>query len=369
MREAINDRSQSKVLILRALPWGADSRALRWATIYSPRPICWGCWGAYAAEHRDEVILRWRPSAGYMNFVIGYVAFIVMSFFYALKHLRRGDILLCIDLETALLGMLAAKLRGAKVHYDMADPFFLAKPVPFKQFWRKLEAWFLRQADLATAPHESRFGLFFAKPPSHARVVENVPDICTVRRRSPFRPSREGRRSLTLGYFGTLDHHRGLEDILAFVEDHPDIQLKIGGRGVLQSLVVEVTYRCDRIQFVGAYRPDNLGTLTQDVDVYCSLYYCSKPLHRFAAPNKYYEHLALGIPILMSANTPYASDVLKNGTGWVVEDGRDVLERWYALVQDDVDSFECCSKRARDLWKALYADWLPHQQDFFANFG
>lgn len=368
MREAINDRSPGKVLILRALPWGADSRALRWANIYSPRPIRWGCWGVHASEHQDEVILRWRPSIGYTNFVIGYVAFIAMSFFYALKHLRHGDILLCIDLETALLGMFAAKLRGAMIHYDMADPFFLAKPAPYKTFWKKLEAWCIRVADLATAPHESRFKLFFAKQPSHARVVENVPDICAVRCPFPLRSVRKGSFFLTLGYFGTLDHHRGLEDIMAFVEDHPDVQLKIGGRGVLHDLVTEVTCRCDRIQFVGTFKPDELVMLTQGVDVYCSLYYCSKPLHRFAAPNKYYEHLALGLPILISANTPYASDVLKNGTGWAIEDGRVALERWYESVRDDVDSFDRCSERARKLWKALYADWLSNQKKFFADF-
>jgi glycosyltransferase involved in cell wall biosynthesis len=304
-----------------------------------------------------------------MKFVIGYVAFIVMSFFYALKHLRRGDILLCIDLETALLGMLAAKIRGAKIHYDMADPFFLVKPLPFKQFWRKLEAWFLQRADLATVPHSSRLDLFFAESPSNVRIVENVPDITTVGRRPPLRALRGGRSLLTLGYFGTLDRHRGIEDILALVEKHSDVQLKIGGRGILQPLVVEASYRCNRVQFFGVYLPDELKVLTQGVDVYCSLYLMSKPLHRFAAPNKYYEHLALGLPILISAGTPYSSDVQHNGTGWVVDDGRDALEHWYTLVRDDVDTFELFAKRAHMLWETRYVGWLESQQNFFANFG
>lgn len=369
MLEAIIERSPSKVLILRALPWGADSRALRWATIYSPRPIRWGYWGSRASEHRDEAILNWRPSTGYAGFVVGYFAFIVMCFFYAFKHLRRGDTLLCIDLETALLGLFAAKLRGANLHYDMADPFFLAKPVPCKPFWRMLEAWYISKADLVTAPHQSRFKLFFSESPSRARVVENVPDICVENCDIIYRSSRKEGCSLTLGYFGTLDYHRGIEDILTFVDDHLDIHLKIGGRGVLQNLIIEAARRCERIQFVGSYRPEELGALTQGVDVYCSLYYCSKPLHRFAAPNKYYEHLALGIPILISAGTPYASDVFQNGTGWVIEDGRRALERWYVQVRDDLDSFERCSKKARELWNTHYADWLTHQQNLFVNLG
>jgi glycosyltransferase involved in cell wall biosynthesis len=290
-----------------------------------------------------------------------------MCFFYSLKHLRGGDTLLCIDLETALLGLFAAKLRGARVHYDMADPFYLTKPVPLKSFWRWLESKYISMADLATAPHASRFDLFFDSPLAHARVVENVPDIRAVTTRHQFQTDCHGHHVLTLGYFGTLGRHRGIEDLLSFVQHHPQTRLKIGGLGPLQEQIEIAARQCPRVHFVGAYQPEELASLTRDVDVYCSLYYSNKPLHRFAAPNKYYEHLALGIPILISDCTPNATDVLNNGTGWVISDGRQALDDWYKQVRREVATFERFARRAGELWSARYADWLTQQQHFFAK--
>jgi len=365
-RTRLNSKD-ANVLILRALPWGADSRSLRWATIYAPRNIRWGCWGSHAAEHRNENILHRRPSNGYSGFVLGYFAFIVMCFFYSLKHLRRGDTLLCIDLETALLGLFAAKLRGARVHYDMADPFYLTKPVPFKPIWRWLERQYIRMADLATAPHASRFDLFFDSPLHHTHVVENVPDIRGVKTNRHFRTKCEGGHMLILGYFGTLAPHRGIEDLIAFVQHHPQTRMEIGGLGPLQKMIEKASQLCSRIHFVGPYKPEDLVSLTREVDVYCSLYYSSKPLHRWAAPNKYFEHLALKIPILISACTPNAIDVHQNNTGWVIPDGRQALDNWYLKIHNDVTTFDQFARCAGALWSAKYADWQNKQKKYFSK--
>jgi glycosyltransferase involved in cell wall biosynthesis len=359
--------SSKKVLILRALPKGADSRALRWGTIYADFSVHWGFWGTSSFEDKDERILSWRPRSGRFAFVLGYLAFVIMSFFYAFNRLRRGDILVCVDLETALLGFFAARLRRAKVHYDMADPFFLAKPVRCASFWKKIESWYMRHADLVTAPHRSRFQLFDTHLPDHARVVENVPTSFGVEDIVHLRSLREKSHVITLGYFGSLDYFRGIEDILSFVEDYPELRLLIGGRGVLQDLVIEAAKRCERIQFIGTYRPEDLGSLTRNVDVYCSLYYRGKPLHQFAAPNKYYEHLALGIPILISEGILNASDVRNNESGWVIEDGRNALDKWFRMVREDKNSIVRCSQKAIELWNTQYAIWLMEQRKFFAN--
>lgn len=352
---------------MRALPFGADSRASRWATIYRSRTIEWGCWGSSAKEHQRYNILEKRPCTGRLSFAIGYSKFVLMSFFFALKRLRRGDILLCIDLETALLGALAAKLRGATWHYDMADPFFLAKPVPFKRLWKRIEAMYIRRATIATAPITSRFHIFFQEIPENCRIVENVPDLIACQQPKEFLTLNDTSRYLTLGYFGTIEPHRGIEDLIKFVKTHSHTRLLIGGRGSLTRLVCSEAKACDRIQFSGEYASHNLSELTREVDVYCSLYYKSKALHAFAAPNKYYEHLALGIPILMSAGTPYAGDVIQNGTGWVVTDGLTSLESWYEQTRYDIDTLLRCSERAHALWFDRYTNWMEQQREFFAQ--
>ncbi|PUE09142.1 hypothetical protein B9Z51_09500 [Limnohabitans sp. T6-5] len=353
------------LLILRALPVGADSRALRWAAIYSSQKVLWGSWGSRAPEYRATNIIQHRPKAGFFSFVVSYPIFIVLCFFYAWKNLRRGDTLLCIDLETIITGFWAAKLRGARIHFDVADPFYLAKPVPFKFLWRWIERFYMRKADLVTSPHASRFALFFDQMPPHALVVENVPDIRIRTCNRNFIQTKGDNNSLTFGYFGTLESHRGLEDLMTLVSRHANTRLVIGGRGPLSRAIANKASACSRINFVGAFTPADLPSLVSDVDAYCSLYYASKPLHKFASPNKYFEHLALGLPVLMSANTPYAQDVLMNQTGWVVDDGLESLEAWYHKYHNDSLAFYQAAERASNLWADRYAGWLAEQKKIF----
>lgn len=352
----------ARILILRALPYGADSRAVRWGQIYSAHPTSWGCWGSKDPAHQASNILKNRPSTGYWGFVFGYCKFIFAAFFFAYHRLSAGDTVVCVDLETAVPGMLAARLRGARVHFDVADPFDLAKPVPLKRFFRWLEWWVAKHADVVTVPHSSRLDLY-GRPLTNAQIVENVPLLPFMQQLRTFLKDANGQAAMTFGYFGTLETHRGLEDIVKLTMENEAVCFKVGGRGALESFIRKASASCPRIEFVGEYLPADLPGLTRGVDVYCSLYYLSKPLHRYAAPNKFFEHLALGLPVLMSANTPYAKDVVEGETGWVIEDGYESLQAWFASTRLYKSAFESASENAQKKWQSSYQNWLTQQKE------
>ena len=354
------------VLVLRALPYGADSRTERWGQIYAPRKVLWGGWGAEQPEYSSTNILKHRPKAGFWGFVFGYPLFMLVCFFFALRRLQAGDTVVCVDLETALPGCAAARLRGAKVHFDIADPFYMAKPVPFKTFFRWLEKRVAAASDLVTVPHASRLTLYGAER-LKARVVENVPTLPSCQCKHEFLKDCDGVASMTFGYFGTLEAHRGLEDLVTLVKTNPYTRLKIGGRGPLTEWINQAAYLCGRIEFCGSYTVSELPGLVYDVDVYCSLYNESKPLHRYAAPNKFFEHMALGVPVLMSSGTPYADDVLANETGWVLDDGLVALQSWYEMYKFNAGVFELAANKAQATWVKHYKNWLTEQQHLFSN--
>lgn len=358
--------TSSCVLVLRAMPYGADSRAQRWEQIYAPRKIQWGCWGTTQPEYVSANVLDYRPKVGFLSFVYSYPIFMVACFFFALRRLRIGDIVVCIDLETALPGWLAARLRGAQVHFDIADPFDMAKPVPCKPLFRWLEKCVAAASDLVTVPHASRLTLYGVEL-LNARVVENVPTLSSIRSKREFLKTQDDDALMTIGYFGTLESHRGLEDLVVLVGANASIRLKIGGRGPLSAWITQAADLCARIKYVGSYVVSDLPDLVADVDVYCSLYYQTKPLHQYAAPNKFFEHMALGVPVLMSSNTPYANDVLANRTGWVIDDGLDALQSWYDIHKSDTAAFELAAKHAQAAWDKHYKNWLTDQQHLFSN--
>lgn len=354
------------LLVLRALPCGADSRTERWGQIYAPRTVVWGGWGAKQPEYSSTNILKHRPKTSFWGFVFGYPLFMLACFFFALRRLQAGDTVVCVDLETALPGLAAARLRGARVHFDIADPFDMAKPVPFKSFFRWLEKRVAAASDLVTVPHASRLTLYGLEK-LNARVVENVHALPSSQCKREFFHVCDGVASMTFGYFGTLETHRGLEDLVALVKDHSYTRLKIGGRGPLGAWIKKAADLCERIEFCGSFTVPDLPGLVSDVDVYCSLYYQSKPLHLYAAPNKFFEHMALGIPVLMSSGTPYANDVRANETGWVVDDGLVALQSWYEMYKFDAGAFELAANQAQATWEKHYKNWLTEQQHLFSN--
>lgn len=338
------------VWVVRAMPAGADARVQRWCELYGTsrtRLITWGS----AINTSPGFVVPCRPATGNRWMPVAYLWFICSVFWLTAFSLRRGDRVVCVDLEALLGAWLPAKLWGVDIHFDVADPFYLAKPVPCRYFWRWLEAMLINHAEWATAPHASRFALYgslLSGPNRH--VVENVP-MLVGQARLPIGEHRSA--YLRLGYFGGLELHRGLEDLISLVRSNAKLTLKIGGRGALASLVANAAQGCSRITYVGSFEAAQLPELMLDVDVYCALYYGSKPLHHYACPNKYYESLALAKPILVSRLVPQSVDVVRDGTGWVVdEDGIEATS--IALQKVSLQELASYSANAAFIWQARY---------------
>lgn len=338
------------VWVIRALPDGADSRVDRWREIYSDRRVRLVTWGG--SQSPDGVRIPGRPAMTSRWMSLCYPWFMLSVLLVGLLRFRRGDRVVCIDLEALLAAWWAAVLHGAEIHFDVADPFHLAKPVPCKRFWCWLEGLCIANVDLATSPHASRFLFYTNIRKGYRLVVENVP-LLDVSSPVPFQAQIP---PLMLGYFGALEPHRGLEDLIDLVKSDERLALRVAGHGALSPLIQDAASECPRIVFTGRFRSEQLPELVGDVHVYCSLYYGSKPLHDFACPNKFYEHLALGRPILISRRVPMAADVLKHQSGWVVEeDGAALIAQQLAHI--DVVEVVKKAANAKRLWQERYVDY------------
>lgn len=73
-------------------------------------------------------------------------------------------------------------------------------------------------------------------------------------------------------------------------------------------------------------------------------------------PNKFYEHLALARPILISRRVPMAADVLAHRTGWVV-DGDDAAAIAEQLAHIDAAAVAERASNAARLWQQSYVGY------------
>jgi len=352
-----------KVIIMRALQWGRDARVERWAKIYSHYKPLFGVWGESDLSQSVKSITSIVRNPNSKTLIgLGYLWFSLASFYFVLINAKKNDVVVFVDLETILIAWIAAIIKGAKIHYDMADPFYLAKPIPGKPFWKFIETLFVKKAFRVTAPHIKRLSIFTDEITSNMSVIENVPYF----KETLFISTQKALTThITLGYFGGLEVNvRGLESITKLVLNDDRLKLIIAGTGQLSTFFTNMSKQCNRIVYTGSFLAESLPALAKDIDVYLAYYSPYKFLHTIAAPNKFYEHLFLGIPILTSCIIPQAKDILENNTGWCIENDADALINWKnELFNSEID-FNAYRQRCHKIWNNKYADYyLKHRFD------
>lgn len=111
---------------------------------------------------------------------------------------------------------------------------------------------------------------------------------------------------------------RKIEELLTAVEQSPDIYLIIGGKGILKRLVEERAASSPRIIFVGYASGNEIADYTCAADVVYYGFDPENPNARFSAPNKLYEAIAAGKPLVTGDFGEIADVVREAGCGIIL---------------------------------------------------
>jgi glycosyltransferase involved in cell wall biosynthesis len=237
------------------------------------------------------------------------------AFFYLglyLKMFWRGlrtqfDIVHCHDLDTLPLGFLLGRLRRKPVIYDAHESFpdMLEGSVP--RFVRRglisLENFLIRRIDLLVTVGEKLRRHFAERGARHSVVVGNWKRLADFSRTGE--QIREVRRrlgipddALAVVCITQLLKDRKMEELLAAVEDCPGVYVILGGKGILQGMLEQAAALNPRIGFVGFVSGKQIADYTCAADVVYYGFDPENPNARFSAPNKLYEALAAGRPLI-----------------------------------------------------------------------
>jgi glycosyltransferase involved in cell wall biosynthesis len=91
---------------------------------------------------------------------------------------------------------------------------------------------------------------------------------------------------------------RKIDELLQAVDQCPDVHLIVGGRGVLRSFVEEAAIANPRIHFVGFVSADQIAEYTCAADVVYYGFDPDNPNAKYSAPNKLFEALSAGRPLV-----------------------------------------------------------------------
>ncbi len=269
--------------------------------------------------HVERVFLSSRHGRGTMQL-----------FFYAwlyLKMLWLGwrtsfDVVHCHDLDTLPLGFLLGKMKRKPIVYDAHESFpdMLEGNVHagVRHELVRLENFLIRRTDLLITVGEKLRRHFAERGARRSVVVGNWKRLEDFLRSEG--QNLEVRRRLgipagamLLVCITQLLKDRKIEELLQAIDECGDVHAIIGGKGVLEEIVRRRAEKNPRIHYAGFVRGKEIADYTCASDVVYYGFDPENPNAKFSAPNKLFEALAAGRP-LITGNFGEIADVVRQAS-------------------------------------------------------
>ena len=227
-----------------------------------------------------------------------------LRLFFKLLFLRK-ELLYANDLDTLLPNFLVSKLSSCKLIYDSHEyftevPELITRPGT-RSFWLKLEKFIFPKLKNVITVNRKLAEIYSLEYKVPVTVIRNVPKTILTTEIEPIVFLKKDQKIIL--YQGALNMGRGLElmiDAMAHLKNH---QLVLAGEGDIMDQLksrVALNHLNDRVFFPGKLKPFELMNLTRQADIGLSLEEDMGLNYRYCLPNKVFDYIHAGIPVLVS---------------------------------------------------------------------
>jgi glycosyltransferase involved in cell wall biosynthesis len=245
----------------------------------------------------------------------------VRMFFYLLLH--KTEIIWANDLDVLWPAVLMKKLRGTKVIYDSHEYFTESEGLTgrerIKAIWTRIEERCIPHVDLFITVNESIVSIYRKKYNREVLIQRNMPIL--VEDESEREALFEVKTVVLQGAY--IDPDRGGMELVEAFQFLEGIQLLIVGAGRdlenIKRRIIELHLE-EKVKVLPRMSYLELKKLTQRVHLGVSL---DKPLHlnyTLSLPNKLFDYIHAGVPVLVSNLVEPARIVNEYLVGEVIEE-------------------------------------------------
>lgn len=261
-----------------------------------------------------------------------------------------------MDLDTGVVGLLAAHLLGVPFVYQCLDPYAGSLPVGWPaviaRVVDRIENAVISRSDLFVITDLKRLVQHRGARPPRVTELPNIP-------MRPLSPQPWPTGDLTVGYVGSLVPHRSLDTIIDTVGGlaGQGVRLVVGGFGPLEPDLRTRAASYANVSFLGWVPDDEVMETMGAFDVFVQIEDPRHPAYRWVSPNKLFESMALGRPIIVASGTLAAARVEQTGHGLPVAFGDpDDLRRALVDLRDGVVDRRALGAAGR---RCFVEQWAP----------
>lgn len=262
------------------------------------------------------------------------------------------DIIHACDFDTAFFSYGIAKRKKERFVFDIFD-FLFDKPTSFMQKCVKRAQYMLiNKADATIICTEERKNQIVGSAPKNLTVIHNTPAAAQAEKAAADTiPSDR----VKIVYVGILQDYRLLKEVVEAVSQSEMIEIHIGGFGKYEDYLREMAKTSDNIYFYGRTTYADTLAIEKACDIMLAIYDPTIDNHFYAAPNKFYESLMLGKPVVMVRGTGMSQVVEENNIGVLIEYSKEGFIKGIAQLIEKKPQWEAMGERMQKLYKKQYS--------------
>lgn len=277
---------------------------------------------------------------------------------YELLYLLKEDacIIHACDLDTLLPAVFVKLFKKRKLCYTIYDFYADNLPTRFpdtiRKFIASLEKFLIGFTDSLFLVDETRYEQIKGSKINKLVYVYNSPiDHFNVK------SSSKSTSETLVFYAGLLVESRGLRHMMEAIKDLDDVRLIVAGTGPNAVIISEYESKYpNKIRYMGWIPYEEVIEWSLCSDILFAFYDPKVPNSKYASPNKLFEAMMCGKPIIVSDGSTMSTIVRKENCGLVVPYGDiEAIKRAILRLKTNSKLYHKIAQHARAAYESRYS--------------
>lgn len=274
---------------------------------------------------------------------------------WLLQHHAEYDVIHACDFDTILPAVWMKTFFKKRVIYDIFDFYadhLRATPARIKSIIRSMDLWAIGRVDALILVDDARVEQVAGSKPRLTSIIYNSPEDVSNKF---IRLDKSNTGGLRLAYIGLLQVERGLLEVLSVLRNHPEWYLDLAGFGGDEEIILTAATKMPNIHWHGRVSYQQALQLSAEADVLFATYNPEIPNHKYSSPNKIFEAMMFGKPIIVAAGTNMDRMIAEADCGCIVPYGDiPALEKTLQNLATDPELVRKLGVNARKAYETRY---------------